>query len=155
MQHYLVEMLSKKFTMNRNAIDRLNDDIEKLRLFFTNWEVKDKLVVSRIQILRDFVELFLSEPDAMGSLFRRMLENSPDLTQPIIEHALLLRDDLDRGQVKNVLARFKEIKERLPNREVPADGSNRHPTVFSLFSQTTSYRNFFNHRIKVKIMNIM
>jgi len=111
---YLTELLTKKHSFTRAAVDRLSEDISQYQDFFVNWEVKDKLVASRLAILKDFVELLTDQPDAMNSLFRRMLDNAPDITAQIIEITLNMRDDLDRKQVKSAIERFKEIQDGRP-----------------------------------------
>jgi hypothetical protein len=106
---YVSQLLYSKTRLpfTKRTAERLKYDAARLTSFFTAWQVRDKFVKTHLQVLFDLSDLINADYDAVPYSLDSLVKNSPDIIASVVDLVLSNRDDLDRKQVKALLAIFE------------------------------------------------
>jgi len=119
---YVEQLFGKKHTLDQHTIQRMQDDEQTLRDFFSQ-KARKNAVSEGLQVLTDLRELLDAEPEMISLYFHSLLKNHPDVSLTIIAALLSMRYDLDRNQISEAIEGCSRIieqreKEGAPRKEV-------------------------------------
>lgn len=114
LEKYMERMLIAKWTCGSNQTEQLRKDIKNITQSFIDWEVRDKFVHSRVQVLADCVDIVTLDPGRLAPIFESLLSACADVDQKIIEKLLEKRSGLEKKARNGAIEDFKRKQEALP-----------------------------------------
>lgn len=99
-----------KFAVDDDTAELLSNDQKKLALFFSRF-IREKSVNNALKVVEAMSEFLDAEPDpGMISLhFESIHAAHPQIAYPVAESLLSMRKDLERKEIKEVLAACQQI----------------------------------------------
>jgi len=110
---YISELLTRKHAFNQASVERMTDDIQAMRDFFTKY-VRPNYLQQQTQVLDDLKELLDSESDMISLYYDSLLRHQGEVPLRVVEILLTQREGMDKSKVKEALASCKELKEKRP-----------------------------------------
>jgi hypothetical protein len=118
-ERYVTQLITTKWTCQPKMVEQLHKDVRNITQFFLDWEVRDKFVHARAQVLSDCADIVSIDPGRLAPIFESLLSSYPDVDQKIIEKLLDRRSGLEKKARQAALEDFKRKHDALPP---PADG---------------------------------